>query len=125
MEQLSQFTVVIDGSLPVSQREALVAALQGADVQLSEPATKDFGATVVVILAVIGGAATVSEGVKKVAEAGSALVKLGQDVVAWRSGARAAGATPAARLEATGRPALDLATATDQQVLAWFLGGEE
>ena len=117
MEQPYRFSVTLEPGLPLDQRESLLTALEAADVQIDESADRSLAAAVVTLLAVIGG-------VKTVAEAGSAVIKLAKELNEWRKASRAAGVAPNATLEAPGRPPLALATATDAQVLAWLLAGE-
>ncbi len=123
MAQLASFTVLIADDLPADQREALLDAFAEQSVMLREVESRDPVSAWLTFLAITGSVVATAEGVKAVAGAADETIKLAQAINEWRAKCRAAGVTPAARLEAPGRPALDLATAGDDALLAWFLAG--
>jgi hypothetical protein len=123
MTQPASFTLQLAAEMPADQREALLDALAGQSVELREVEARDPDSDWLTFLAIGGGVVVAAEGVKAVAGAANETIKLAETIKSWRAKCRAAKVTPAARLEAPGRPPLDLATAGDDEVLAWFLEG--
>jgi hypothetical protein len=123
MAQLASFTVLIADDLPADQREALLDAFAAQSVALREVEARDPVSAWLVFIGILTAAAAVAKNVKEIAGATNETIKLAQTIKEWRAKCRAAGVTPATRLEAPGRPTLDLATAGDDALLAWFLAG--
>jgi hypothetical protein len=121
MTETYTFSVTIDPELPIAQREALLTALQQRSVALHEAEPRVLGSGLVTFLAVMGGVGAVAGTVKTVAEAANEVIDLGEKINEWRSKSREAGVEPNVRLERDSKPVLDLATASDAAVLAWFL----
>ncbi|NWG21741.1 MAG: hypothetical protein HXY39_15655 [Chloroflexi bacterium] len=99
-------------NVPADQIETLLPILRdvAADVQIAPSKELDWQ-TVVVIM----------EGVGKVAGGITAVMILAEKLNAWRKALRQQGRTPEGRLKRPGQPTLDLATATDQEVLEWLI----
>ena len=123
MAQPVSFTIQLAADLPADQREALLDALASQSVELREVEARDPLSVWLTFLAIAGGVVAAAEGVKAVAGAANETIKLAQTINEWRAKCRAAKVKPAARLEAPGRSPLDLASAGDDEVLAWFLAG--
>jgi hypothetical protein len=73
------------------------------------------------VVAIMKGVGAVAGGVTAAAGATKAVMELAEKINQWRSDARARGHNPAGQLERSGRRPLDLATASDQEVLDWLL----
>ena len=112
MSQSYRFTVAIDPDLPAAQRDALLQTLRDQRAELHEVESRE--PLMITILAIFAG-------VQVVAGAANQVIQLAEKINEWRSKSRAAGVTPDVRLERSGKPPLDLATASDDRVLAWFL----
>ncbi|MBK9712489.1 MAG: hypothetical protein IPO81_14405 [Kouleothrix sp.] len=124
MEQPASFMIQIAADLPADQREGLLDALAGRAVQLREVTARDPAGAWLMFMAIGTAVVAAAEGAKAVVGAANEAIKLAETINAWRAKCRAARVTPAARLEAPGRPALDLAAASDDEVLAWFMAGK-
>jgi hypothetical protein len=120
MSEDYRFSVTIPGDMPADEREALVVVLRShADVQELE--ARDPATIGLTLVAIMKDVAVVAGGVTAAASAAKALMELAEKINQWRRNARAHGQTPNARLERAGRAPLDLATARDEDVLAWLL----
>lgn len=56
-----------------------------------------------------------------IASGGTAMVIFARELLAWRKHMQQQGTTPAVKLTRPDAPPIDLATATDEEVLAWLL----
>ena len=121
MSDDNRFSVSISSDLPADERETLLLALRThADLQETEP--RDPVTIALTVVAIMKGVGAVAGGVTAAAGATKAVMELAEKINEWRHGVRARGGSPNARLERPGRPPIDLATASDQEVLEWLLG---
>lgn len=108
----SSFSVELATNLPESEREALLAALRAHADEVQEPLFRDIEwATIVVILEQAG----------KAAGGITAVMALAEKIYAWVQAARQHGVIPNVILKRPDQPALDLAQAGEQEILAWLL----
>ncbi|WP_298816108.1 hypothetical protein [Chloroflexus sp.] len=98
--------------LPPEERETLMALIRSAGIDAQAPKLRDTDWQT--IIAIIGGIGTVASSI-------SALIELADKLNTWRTTMRRQGKTPHGRLRRSGQPPLDLATATDEEVLQWLL----
>jgi hypothetical protein len=114
MSHDASFAISFAPGLPDADQQALLAVLR-ANGEVQQPAQKGLDwATFVVIMEQAG----------KVAGGAVALAKLAEQIYTWAQAARKRGAVPRARLERPGQPPLDIASASQEQILAWLLAGE-
>lgn len=119
MSQSYRFTVAINPNLPTEQRDALLQTLRSQQVELHEVESRE--PATITILAILSGVVLAAKGVKEVAGAANEVIKLAEKINEWRARSRASGVAPEVQFERPGAPPLDLATASDARVLAWFL----
>ncbi|HEX9371608.1 MAG TPA: hypothetical protein VF897_11410 [Roseiflexaceae bacterium] len=111
MSAPAAFVVSTASDLPPEDRAALLLALRSqADVQDAQPKSVDWQ----MVIAVIKQSGEIADALTKLA----ALATL---VYGWAESVRASGHRPRAKLERPGQPPLDLATADEQEILAWLL----
>ncbi|MGQ9529680.1 MAG: hypothetical protein ACUVUA_18370 [Chloroflexus sp.] len=102
--------------IPPDESETLRLALQSAGCNVQTSARRDFDwQTLVVVVRDIGEIAG------SVAATVAALEKIADKINEYREKQRQQGKPPQGTLRRPGQPPLDLATATDQQVLQWLL----
>ncbi len=98
------------------EREALVTALRSAGADVQQQPVRDVDWQTIVVL---------FDNIGKVASGATAAIVLAEKVAeklnAWRASQRRSGKTPRGTLRRPGQPPLDLATATDDEVLQWLL----
>lgn len=112
MHQRDTITVVVDHTLPEGERESLLLTLRDhADIDEARPRELITAVTVFVL---------VMKDVGTVAGGATAVLTLAEKIRAWRDGVRARNIKPPVRLERPGHAPLDLAAASDAEVLAWF-----
>jgi len=105
-------TISIDRNLAEDERESLLLTLRDhAEIQAAEP--RDLTAALLVFVAVMKGIGAVAGGA-------AAVLTLAEKIKAWRDRARACGVEPKVQLDRPDRPRLDLTTASDAEVSAWF-----
>jgi len=105
-------TISIDRNLAEDERESLLLTLRDhAEIQAAEP--RDLTAALLVFVAVMKGIGAVAGGA-------AAVLTLAEKIKAWRDRARARGVEPKGQLDRPDRPRLDLTTASDAEVSAWF-----
>jgi hypothetical protein len=114
MEEGMIVRVRMPRSLPEEDRLGLMSALSaGADVHEEE--ARGFGPEIdwVTMIAVVKDVGTL-------AGAGTAVLGLVNELLAWRKRAREKGTQADAVIEAPGRTKLELTSASDAEVRAWF-----
>lgn len=108
----ASFSIAFDPQTSAADREMLLAALRAhADEVQEAPSRVLDWVTFVAIMSDVG----------KVAGGASALIALGKQLWPVIKAARERGGTFMARLIRPGQPPLDLATATEEELLAWLL----
>jgi hypothetical protein len=108
----NSFSIVFDPQTCAADREVLLSVLRAYADDVQEAPSKAIDwATFVVIMGDVGA----------VAGGTSALIALGKQL--WRASKamRERGRTVAGRLDRPGQPPLDLATATEEELLAWLI----
>lgn len=101
---------------PSDERETLEIVLRSAGADVQQRPAKDIDWQTIVVL---------FDNIGKVAGGATAAIVLAEKVAeklnAWRASQRRSGKTPRGTLRRPGQPPLDLATATDDEVLRWLL----
>lgn len=98
--------------IPPDEGETLRLALQNAGCDVQTSARRDFDwQTLVVVVRDIG----------EIAGSVTAIIALADKINEYREKQRRQGKPPRGTLRRPGQPPLDLATATDQEVLRWLL----
>ena len=103
--------IVMPSSLPSTVVEQLKSSIRLANGTIQETQERAFGADDIALLV------TIAVGVGQLAEYG---VKVAQAIIHWRERERAKNSPVQGQLEGTDRPPLDLETATDEDIIAWF-----
>lgn len=107
------FSIAFDPHTPAADREMLLAALRAHADEVQETSTKTLGLDWPTFVAVMGD-------VGKVAGGATALIKLGQQLWPVVKHLREHGKLQA-QLKRPDQPPLDLATATEEELLAWLI----
>lgn len=98
--------------MPPDERDTLILLLRSAGAQVQEAPTREMDwQTIVAVIDAVG----------TVAKTASTLIDLAHKLNEWRASLRRQGKTPHGRLRRPDQPPLDLATATDEEVLQWLL----
>ncbi len=108
----ASFSIAFDPQTPAADREMLLAVLRAHADEVQEAPSRVLDW--VAFVAIMGD-------VGKVAGGASALIALGKQLWPAIKAMRERGSAPRARLNRPGQPPLDLATATEEELLAWLL----
>ncbi|MEM9215638.1 MAG: hypothetical protein AAGD25_15010 [Cyanobacteria bacterium P01_F01_bin.150] len=103
--------IVVPSSLPSAVVEQLRSSIRLANGTIQETSERAFGADDIALLV------TIAVGVGQLAEYG---VKVAQSIINWRKSVKVKNRQVQGQLEGTERPPLDLETATDEEIIAWF-----
>lgn len=111
MIQPNVIAISIASDVPADERAALLLALR-SHADLQEPQSKAIDwQTVIAVIKQAG----------EIADAFVNLTALATLLYGWAQSVRKRGHIPRARLERPNQPPLDLATADEQEVLAWLI----
>jgi hypothetical protein len=115
MQQSGPITIRVDQSLSDDARESLLRTLREY-ATVDDTTDRTSPEAVQGLLTFIA----VMKDVAPVVGSISGALTIGQKIADWRKGLRGQDATAPRQLERPGKQPLDLATATDAEVLAWF-----
>lgn len=111
MSQVGSFSILTSADVPAVDREALLAVLSShANVQQDTQRSSDGGQVAIAIIENVAGGV------------GTALaLELVRKINVWRQGTPAITPANSVRIRRSYQPELDLATADDEELLAWLL----
>lgn len=113
--QPASFSIAFAADVEPADREVLLLSVRANAREVQEASSKSFDwQTFVVIMEEAG----------KVAGGTVALIALGKHLYQATRALRKRGATPKAQLTRPGQPMLDLATASEQELLDWLLASK-
>lgn len=110
------FELYIDNAMPSEQRDALLETMRDAEATVRPVTVRGVPPEWIAFLVTF---VAIADGVGTVASATNDVIDLVEKINTWRKNGK--NSKTRAQLHRPGQEPLDLATATDQQVLAWLL----